>query len=66
MGCVYEQQDNYEDALHYFRKVAKQEPGYRDVEDRIAALEPRQDLHARAVNDDEEFDRVFDELFNTK
>jgi hypothetical protein len=52
------------DALYYFQKIARRDPGYRGVSDRIAALQPSPPAQAsRAVNDDDEFDRVFDDLF---
>jgi hypothetical protein len=58
-----------QDALYYFQKIARRDPGYRDVSDRIIQLSPRAPQHAlnsqRAVND-EEFDRVFDDLFESK
>jgi len=69
LGNVYEMKNSDEEALYYFKKIARRDPGYRDVKDRIAALEPDQapaPAAARAVNDDDEFDRVFDDLFNTK
>ncbi len=69
LGTVYEMKSKNEDALYYFKKIARRDPGYRDVKDRIAALEPEQapaPAAQRAVNDEDEFDRVFDDLFNTK
>ncbi len=69
LGNVYEMKRKNEDALYYFKKIARKDPGFRDVKDRIAALEPEPaapPAAARAVNDDDEFDRVFDDLFDTK
>ncbi|HEY6562536.1 MAG TPA: tetratricopeptide repeat protein [Polyangiaceae bacterium] len=69
LGNVYEMKKLPEDALYYFRKIARRDPGYRDVKDRISALQPPAQSvkpQSRAVNDDEEFDRVFDELFDSK
>jgi tetratricopeptide (TPR) repeat protein len=69
LGNVYEMKNSDEEAIYYFKKIARRDPGYRDVKDRIAALEPDQapaPAAARAVNDDDEFDRVFDDLFDTK
>jgi tetratricopeptide (TPR) repeat protein len=69
LGNVYEMKGKNQDALYYFQKIARRDPGYRDVSDRIAQLSPRAPQHAlnnqRAVND-EEFDRVFDDLFESK
>jgi tetratricopeptide (TPR) repeat protein len=69
LGNVYEMKGKNQDALYYFQKIARRDPGYRGVTDRIQALlpPPAPTLHssARAVNDDE-FDRVFDDLFESK
>jgi tetratricopeptide (TPR) repeat protein len=69
LGNVYEMKHSPADALYFFQKIARRDPGYRDVKDRIAALQPEPAKPApasRAVNDDDEFDRVFDDLFDTK
>jgi tetratricopeptide (TPR) repeat protein len=68
LGNVYEMKGQNQDALYYFQKIARRDPGYRDVSDRIRLLSPpqtHQERNARAVNDDE-FDRVFDDLFESK
>lgn len=69
LGNVYEMKGKNQDALYYFQKIARRDPGYRDVTDRIAQLSPAPAAsapsNARAVNDDE-FDRVFDDLFESK
>jgi tetratricopeptide (TPR) repeat protein len=69
LGNVYEMKGKNQDALYYFQKIARRDPGYRDVTDRIQHLSPKpitqQQSNARAVNDDE-FDRVFDDLFESK
>jgi tetratricopeptide (TPR) repeat protein len=69
LGNVYEMKGKNQDALYYFQKIARRDPGYRDVSDRIRQLSPPAPVHAlnsqRAVND-EEFDRVFDDLFESK
>jgi tetratricopeptide (TPR) repeat protein len=68
LGNVYEMKSDNGDALYYFQKIARRDPGYRDVKDRIATLmpaaPPKPAQQARAVNDDDEFDRVFDDIFN--
>jgi len=69
LGNVCEMKQEVQDALYYFQKIARRDPGYRDVKDRIAALMPQPastQQTSRAVNDDDEFDRVFDELFESK
>ncbi|HYP91385.1 MAG TPA: tetratricopeptide repeat protein, partial [Polyangiaceae bacterium] len=68
LGNVYEMKRQSQDALYYFQKIARRDPGYRDVSERIAQLLPKPaqpERNARAVNDDE-FDRVFDDLFESK
>lgn len=68
LGNVYEMKGKNQDALYYFQKIARRDPGYRDVADRIQQLQPppaQATSAARAVNDDE-FDRVFDDLFESK
>ncbi|MCB9590641.1 MAG: tetratricopeptide repeat protein [Polyangiaceae bacterium] len=69
LGNVYEMKGSAAEAVYYFEKIARRDPGYRDVKERIEALRPQQPTRAtaaRAVNDDEEFDRVFDDLFESK
>ncbi len=70
LGVVYEMKSSADEALYYFHKIARRDPGYRDVKDRIAALEPqpapKAQTQSRAVGDEDEFDRAFDELFDTK
>ncbi len=69
LGNVYEMKRKNQDALYYFQKIARRDPGYRDVSDRIQHLSPAPigSSHSsqRAANDDE-FDRVFDDLFESK
>jgi tetratricopeptide (TPR) repeat protein len=70
LGNVYEMKEKYQDALYYFQKIARRDPGYRDVADRIAQLQPGGEgapaPGARAVNHGDDFDRVFDDLFERK
>ena len=71
LGTVYEMKNATKDALYYFQKIARRDPGYRDVADRISSLDPAQNppkapQPARAVNDDDDFDRAFDDLFEGK
>jgi tetratricopeptide (TPR) repeat protein len=68
LGNVYEMKGKNQDAIYYFQKIARRDPGYRDVTDRLSALQPEQDAppvasSARAVGDQDEFDSVFDDLF---
>ena len=69
LGTVYEMKGKSQDALYYFQKIARRDPGYRDVSERLGALQPEQDRppvssnNVRAVGDPDEFDSVFDDLF---
>lgn len=58
-----------EEALDYYRRIVRRDPGFRDVRARIAELErsmPDRESGARPVGDDDEFDQMFDELFESK
>ena len=68
LGTVYEMKGKSQDALYYFQKIARRDPGYRDVSERLSALQPEKEVmpvssNARAVGDPDEFDSVFDDLF---
>lgn len=60
LGIVYEMKNALNDALYYFQKIARKDPGYRDVADRITALEAPS---PQASNVEDDFDRAFDDLF---
>lgn len=71
LGTVYEMKGQKADALYYFQKIARRDPGYRDVADRLSTLDPniappKPQPSARAVNDDDDFERAFDDLFEGK
>jgi tetratricopeptide (TPR) repeat protein len=71
LGTVYEMKGATKDALYYFQKIARRDPGYRDVAERLSVLDPgapkpKAREPARAVNDDDDFDRAFDDLFEGK
>jgi tetratricopeptide (TPR) repeat protein len=68
LGTVYEMKGKAQDALYYFQKIARRDPGYRDVSERLSSLQPEKEAmpvssSARAVGDQDEFDSVFDDLF---
>ncbi len=68
LGTVYEMKGKSQDALYYFQKIARRDPGYRDVSERLGALRPEPhhppvSSNQRAVGDQDEFDSVFDDLF---
>jgi tetratricopeptide (TPR) repeat protein len=68
LGNVKEMMGNAEEALYYFNKIARRDPGFRDVQDRIAALSSEAEVPKRKgdVAGEDEFDAVFDELFESK
>ena len=72
LGTVYEMKRATKDALYYFQKIARRDPGYRDVSDRINALDPgaaqpKPTSSARTVNgDDDDFERAFGDLIEGK
>jgi tetratricopeptide (TPR) repeat protein len=71
LGTVYEMKGSDSEALYYFQKIARRDPGYRDVRERIEALEPpsvagRTAAGARQIQSDEELEAAFDDLFESK
>jgi tetratricopeptide (TPR) repeat protein len=70
LGTVYEMKGSASEALYYFKKIARRDPGYRDVRERIEALDPTRApesaTSARSLEADDEFDAAFDELFESK
>lgn len=70
LGNVYEMKSANAEALYYFQKIARRDPGYRDVKDRIEALRPipsqRPAAGKRAIQNDDELEEAFDELFESK
>lgn len=65
LGVVYEMRSDAKSALYYFEKIARRDPGYRNVGERIAALKSEAPAPKQAPEDDE-FDAVFDGLFARK
>jgi tetratricopeptide (TPR) repeat protein len=70
LGIAHEMKGDYPAAAQYFRQIARTEPAYRDVVDRINALEHPDEPSAaaamkpaRAVNAEEDFERAFDDIF---
>jgi len=67
LGTIYEMKSDPDEAIYYFQRIMRRDPSYRDVPKRLAALEPkgrRFSQAARAINDDQEFDRSFDEIYD--
>jgi tetratricopeptide (TPR) repeat protein len=68
LGIAHEMKGDYASAVQYFREIARTEPTYRDVIDRLNALEHSDEpvvaaKPARAVNSEEDFERAFDDIF---
>jgi tetratricopeptide (TPR) repeat protein len=67
LGIAHEMKSDYASAVHYFREIARTDPSYRDVTERISALE-HPDVapaapKAKAAGSEDDFDRAFDDLF---
>jgi tetratricopeptide (TPR) repeat protein len=66
LGTVYELKNDVDEAVYYYQRITRRDPTYRDVSLRLAALAPRSrrfSQPARAINDDQDFDRNFDDLY---
>ena len=69
LGTVMEMKRLPEEALYYFQLISRRDPNYRDVKERIAELERstgKSVSNTRNVDADDDFDAVFDDLFETK
>jgi tetratricopeptide (TPR) repeat protein len=71
LGIVYEMKRSNAEALYYFQKIARRDPGYRDVRDRIDALRPpavaeKTSSGRRTIQTDDELEAAFDDLFESK
>jgi tetratricopeptide (TPR) repeat protein len=70
LGIVNEMKGAFPEAAYYFKKIARKDPGFRDVKERLLALEQAKQGEAessrRAVGEEDEFERVFDDLFDSK
>jgi tetratricopeptide (TPR) repeat protein len=65
IGACYESMSRTKDALAYFQRVAKVDPAYREVSDRIKRLSGKSAQKAQALATpapDDEFDRAFDDM----
>jgi tetratricopeptide (TPR) repeat protein len=66
LGVVYEMKNDPDEAIYYFQRITRRDPTYRDVSQRLAALLPRSrrfSQPARAINDDKDFERSFDDMY---
>jgi tetratricopeptide (TPR) repeat protein len=71
LGNVHEMRGANAEALYHFQKIARRDPGFRDVADRIEALQPRSTSAAevatrRPLQDDDRMEMTFDDLFESK
>jgi tetratricopeptide (TPR) repeat protein len=71
LGTVYEMKSSNAEALYYFQKIARRDPGYRDVRERIDALAPastgtKPTAGQRMIQSDDELEAAFDDLFESK
>jgi tetratricopeptide (TPR) repeat protein len=67
LGTIYETKGDPDEAIYYYQRIARRDPTYRDVPQRLQALLPhsrRFSQPARAINDEQDFDRNFDDLYN--
>ena len=69
LGSAYEMKKMHKDALAYYQRVARREPNYRDVKERVRRVSklvpPEPASPARAVGADDDFDRAFEEIIGT-
>ncbi|MBM4361906.1 MAG: tetratricopeptide repeat protein, partial [Deltaproteobacteria bacterium] len=70
LGTVYEMKGATDEAVYYFQKISRRDPGYRDVKERLEALrgstEAGREIAARPIQNDEELEAAFDDLFESK
>jgi tetratricopeptide (TPR) repeat protein len=70
LGIVNEMKTAYPEAVYYFKKIARKDPGFRDVKERLLALEQAKQgelaSSQRPIGEEDEFERVFDDLFDSK
>ena len=64
VAAAYEAKKMNKDALTYYQRVARRDPNYRDVQERIRRLSgiSKQQQLRPAVGADDEFDRAFDDI----
>ena len=70
LGIVNEMKGAYPEAAYYLKKIARKDPAYRDIRERLLVLEQVQNETVastrRPVGEEDEFERVFDDLFGSK
>ncbi|MDB4994963.1 MAG: hypothetical protein JWM74_2395 [Myxococcaceae bacterium] len=66
LGQAYEAKKMFKDAVQYYQRVARREPNYRDVQERLRRLGKNEPAPMRAAaGADDEFDRAFDEIIGS-
>ncbi len=66
LGQAYESKKMFKDAAQYYQRVARREPNYRDVQERLRRLGKNEPAPMRAAaGADDEFDRAFDEIIGS-
>ena len=70
LGVVNEMKGAYPEAAYYLKKIARKDPAYRDVRERLLGIEQALNESVsssrRPVGEEDEFERVFDDLFGSK
>jgi tetratricopeptide (TPR) repeat protein len=70
LGVVNEMKGANPEAAYYFKKIARKDPAYRDIRERLMAIEQALNVTTnsseRPVGEEDEFERVFEELFGSK
>jgi tetratricopeptide (TPR) repeat protein len=72
LAITHEKQGKLPEAMERYRQILDRDPNYRDVSDRAQALTDgqkrpvREASGTRVVSDDDDFERVFDDLFESK
>jgi tetratricopeptide (TPR) repeat protein len=61
LGLLHEAKGEKPAALDYYRKIQKREPDFRDVAERIAALEPKR-TGMRKLESEDDLDLIFDDI----
>ena len=71
LGVVNEMKGAYPEAAYYLKKIARKDPAYRDIRERLMVIEQALNetvasSSRRPVGEEDEFERVFDDLFGSK
>ncbi|MCS6899694.1 MAG: tetratricopeptide repeat protein [Myxococcales bacterium] len=61
LGQLYQQRGEKGTALDYYKKIHRRDPDFRDVAERIAALEPKRPA-MRKLESEDDLDLIFDDI----